>query len=90
VAACLAGAALVALAPDPIVGLGSVEDPTAIEGLGTIGGVRAYYLVQAALGALALATASSMFRRLLGARVKSVNSSSGSRTLPQCSPVVSS
>jgi hypothetical protein len=68
VAACLAGAALVALAPDPIVGLGSVEDPAGIEGFGTIGGVRADYLVQAALGALALATASSMFRRLLGAR----------------------
>jgi hypothetical protein len=30
--------------------------------------VRADYLVQAALGALALATASPMFRRLLGAR----------------------
>ena len=68
VAACLAGAALVALAPGPIVGLGSVENPAGIEGLGTIGGVRADYLVQAALGALALATASSMFRRLLGAR----------------------
>jgi hypothetical protein len=68
VAACLAGAALVALAPSPIVGLGSVENPAGIEGLGTIGGVRADYLVQAALGALALATASSMFRRLLGAR----------------------
>ncbi len=68
VAACLAGAALVALAPSPIVGLGSLENPAGIEGLGTIGGVRADYLVQAALGALALATASSMFRRLLGAR----------------------
>jgi hypothetical protein len=68
VAACLAGAALVALAPGLIVGLGSVENPAGIEGLGTIGGVRADYLVQAALGALALATASSMFRRLLGAR----------------------
>ncbi len=68
VAACLEGAALVALAPSPIVGLGSVENPAGIEDLGTIGGVRADYLVQAALGALALATASSMFRRLLGAR----------------------
>ncbi len=55
-------------APGPIVGLGSVENPAGIEGLGTIGGVRVDYLVQAALGALALATASSMFRRLLGAR----------------------
>ena len=68
VAACLAGAALVALSPGPIAGLGSVENPAGIEGLGTIGGVRADYLVQAVLGALALATASSMFRRLLGAR----------------------
>jgi hypothetical protein len=68
VTVCLAGAALVALAPGPIAGLGSVENPAGIEGLGTIGGVTADYLVQAALGALALATASSMFRRLLGAR----------------------
>jgi hypothetical protein len=67
-AVCLAGAALVALAPGPIAGLGSVENPAGIEGLGTIGSVRADYLVQAALGALALATAASMFRRLLGAR----------------------
>ncbi len=68
VTVCLAGAALVALAPGSIAGLGSVENPAGIEGLGTIGGVTADYLVQAALGALALATASSMFRRLLGAR----------------------
>ena len=40
VAACLAGAALVALAPGLIAGLGSVENPAGIEGLGTIGGVR--------------------------------------------------
>ena len=68
VAVCLAGTALVALAPGPIAGLGSVENPAGIEVLGAVGGVRANYLVQAALGALALATASSMFRRLLGAR----------------------
>jgi hypothetical protein len=68
VAVCLAGAALVALAPGPISGLGSVENPAGIEGLGAIGGVRADYLVQAALGALALATALSMFKRLLSAR----------------------
>jgi hypothetical protein len=68
VAVCLAGAALVALAPGSISGLGSVENPAGIEGLGAIGGVRADYLAQAALGALALATALSMFKRLLGAR----------------------
>jgi hypothetical protein len=68
VAVCLAGAALVALAPGRISGLGSVENPAGIEGLGAIGGVRADYLVQAALGALALATALSMFKRLLSAR----------------------
>jgi hypothetical protein len=68
VAVCLVGAVLVALSPGPISGLGSVENPAGIEGLGAIGGVRADYLVQAALGALALATAFSMFRRLLGAR----------------------
>src|SRR5918997_5101257 len=68
VAVCLAGAVLVALSPGPISGLGSVENPAGIEGLGAIGGVRADYLAQAALGALALATALSMFKRLLGAR----------------------
>jgi hypothetical protein len=68
VAVCLVGAAVVALAPGPISGLGSVENPVGIEGLGAIGGVRANYLVQAALGALALATASLMFSRLLSAR----------------------
>jgi hypothetical protein len=68
VAVCLAGAALVALAPGPISGLGSGENPAGIEGLGAIGGVKADYLVQAALGALALATALSMFKRLLSAR----------------------
>jgi hypothetical protein len=68
VAVCLAGVALVGLSPGPIAGLGSVENPAGIEVLDTIGGVRANYLVQAALGALALVTASLMFRRLLGAR----------------------
>jgi hypothetical protein len=68
VAVCLVGAALVALAPGPISGLGSIENPLGIEGLDAIGGVRANYLVQAALGALALATASLMFSRLLSAR----------------------